>query len=412
MMRLVERARAVVEQHESATKARTRRRKEKDAENFGNAVDVMVSNLAHAVLMPPESGRLAFATGNPLKGQSRYDNPALGKPVSGLLYSLEACGMLTHYPSATRGEASSFAPTGAFAHTVRAAGVTLSDFGKMPGEETIILSRKSRKGGPELPGSYRERVIYPDQPGANALRREVATLNAFVSAADIAFMDDGHGPIDPHERLARRYFTMTDADQEPRFDQCGRLYGGFWQNLNRRRRPGIRVAGEAVAVLDFASMFTRLAYAHVGEVPPPGDLYAIAGLEQRRPIVKKAFSTLLFDNFARPRWPVEFVEDENGTDPATFLPREWTVALFRRAVLDRHPALKPCFGKGLGYGLMFQESCILIRALDEMRTRGIIGLGLHDGMLVPVSRAEQAARIMVEAGREITGTILPVGITC
>jgi hypothetical protein len=76
--------------------------------------------------------------------------------------------------------------------------------------------------------------------------------------------------------------------QATRFDQGGRLYGGFWQNLKTERRRNIRINGEPVAVLDYGSMFTRLAYAEVGAVPPEGDLYVIPGLEGYRSGVKLA----------------------------------------------------------------------------------------------------------------------------
>jgi hypothetical protein len=71
-----------------------------------------------------------------------------------------------------------------------------------------------------------------------------------------------------------------------RFDLSGRLFGGFWQGLQRERRSGIRIDGEPVATLDYSSMFARLAYASKGVRPPAGDLYAIPGLEGRRDAVK------------------------------------------------------------------------------------------------------------------------------
>ena len=77
---------------------------------------------------------------------------------------------------------------------------------------------------------------------------------------DIDFIDDGIAPrIDPFDRTLKRRFVILPGQPE-RFDQSGRLYGGFWQNLKSERRRHIRVRGEPVAVLDYGSMFTRLAY--------------------------------------------------------------------------------------------------------------------------------------------------------
>lgn len=49
--------------------------------------------------------------------------------------------------------------------------------------------------------------------------------------------------------------------------------------MKSTKRKGIRINGEGVADLDFASMFTRLGYAEVGAAPPAGDLYALPALE-------------------------------------------------------------------------------------------------------------------------------------
>jgi hypothetical protein len=42
-------------------------------------------------------------------------------------------------------------------------------------------------------------------------------------------------------------------------------------------------------------MGTRLAYAHLGQPAPHGDVYAIPGLEDHRNAVKLAMNCLLFD---------------------------------------------------------------------------------------------------------------------
>ena len=69
-------------------------------------------------------------------------------------------------------------------------------------------------------------------------------------------------------RELRRSFNLparTPLGVE-RFDLGGRLFGGFWQSLEKQRRRSIRLDGELIADLDFAAMFLRLAYLEVGEV--------------------------------------------------------------------------------------------------------------------------------------------------
>ncbi len=219
--------------------------------------------------------------------------------------------------SILRGEVSSIAPSPWFSTKVAEFGVALSEFGRDEAEEVIILTRNTR--GP-LSGSrkvYREPIDYSDTGQTRHWREELRAVNAFLAQADIDFLDDGLRPrIDPFDRVMRRRFLIL-PDQESRFDQGGRLFGGFWQTLKSERRRHIRIDGEPVAVLDYGSMFTRLAYAEIGATPPEGDLYAIPGLQGYRSGVKLAMNTLLFDGGPRRSWPSEVGVGVGDDDAAT-----------------------------------------------------------------------------------------------
>lgn len=91
--KLVAEITTAIDRCEQAAGTRTRKRRENDQRHHLSAVEVTVANLAHAVLMPPETGRLAIITGNGRNGQTRYDNPALGKPFRTLLHGLDELGL-------------------------------------------------------------------------------------------------------------------------------------------------------------------------------------------------------------------------------------------------------------------------------------------------------------------------------
>lgn len=403
LVRLVGETVALLAQYEAETGARQRKRREADERRHRTAVEAVVANLAYAVLMPPETGRLAVSLRHGDRGARRYDNPAFGKTFSGLLGLLDALEVLSlRGPSSMWREASSIAPTPTFAGRVQRAGITVSDFGRLPGEEPILLKRKHGRGGPTS-STVAGLVDYPDTGATVAMRETVQGLNAFLDGAAVSFVDDGGGAVDHRQRRMLRHFVLLPDDEVPRFDRAGRLFGGFWQNLRRDRRAGIRIEGEPVVDLDFASMFPRLAYASTGTAAPEGDLYAIEGLgPEHRPALKLAVNTLLFDDFRRTSWPIP----EN--DEAPRLPPDWTVARTKAAILKLHPPLRGCFGVGLGFSLMHTESVILIHALGEMRARGIVGLGLHDGLLLPRSRAHEGMAVMEDVARVITSQTLPV----
>ena len=294
----------LISHHEARIRARTRARRAVDETHHLRRVEAVICNLAHAVLFPPPTGRIAVKLGNGRKGRSRYDSPVFGKRLSPLIMMLVDLDFLdVRAPSVMRGEVSSMAPSAWFARKVAEFGVQLSDFGRDENEEVILLNRNVRSLGTWAQiGSrsiHREPIDYTDAVLTRKYREEVRHLNAFLAEADIDFVDDGRKPrIDPFDRTLKRRFVLLTY-QATRFDQGGRLYGGFWQNLKSERRRHIRINGEPIAVLDYGSMFTRLAYAEVGAVPPGGDLYAIPGLEGYRSGVKLAMNCFLFDGGRR-----------------------------------------------------------------------------------------------------------------
>jgi len=129
-------------------------------------------------------------------------------------------------------------------------------------------------------------------------------------------------------------------------------------------------------------------------------------------------NAFLFSTGAKKQWPSSLgvgkgddAAANSGELPAAAyearLPAGWTVRRTKDAILQHHPTLETVFGKGLGYRLMYQESEVLLAILDELRSRDIPALGLHDGLLVPQSRANEAEGLMGEVSKKVTGTPLP-----
>jgi hypothetical protein len=136
-----------------------------------------------------------------------------------------------------------------------------------------------------------------------------------------------------------------------------------------------------------------------------------------------ALNCFLFDTTTRRSWPsamgIGQGDDQAaraGDLPAASfearLPPGWTVKKTRAAILQRHPALANILGTGIGYRLMHRESEVLLAVLETLRSREIVGLGLHDGLLIPASRMNEATDIMAAVAREQTGHHLPVTSKC
>jgi hypothetical protein len=252
-----------LDHHEKYTKTRRRARRRDHEANHRLRVEVVVCNLAHAVLLPPPTGRIAVKLGHDSKGRSRYDSSVMGKTLSPLLSMLDDLDFLELKWSMIRGEVSSMAPTRWFSKKVAEFGVQLADFGRHESEEVIFLTRNTRRTAPRIRGGdrplHREPIDYTDTPETRRHREALRGLNAFLAGAEIAF-DDGREPrVDPFDRTLRRRFVIL-ADQEERFDQGGRLFGGFWQTLSKARRRDIRINDEPVVELDYLPRVTCTPY--------------------------------------------------------------------------------------------------------------------------------------------------------
>lgn len=267
--------------------------------------------------------------------------------------------------------------------------------GRAEGEETIVLTaRAGRNGrGEKLPPV---RIDYRDTEETVKLRAEMEAITSFLAKQRLEL----DGEPQANTRLVRRFMLRQPSDPHS-FRLHGRLYGGFWQSLEKGRREGIRINGEPIADLDFASMFPRLAYLRTGIEPPEGDLYAIPGLEEHRAGAKIGLSALLSARSPMRRLPADLKAQ---------LPEGWTAATFRNAVATKHPALVPLFGQDIGAELMFTESCILVAVMRRLAEMGIVALPMHDGIMVARSNAKAAGATMREGAREITGQMLPVAV--
>ena len=407
LQRMADEVRVDLAKHEAEAGSRVRKRKAIDQARHDAAVSLAIANLAYMVLNKSDTGRLAVNVRRLGFEKTRYDNPALGVTFrKNVEAPLEDMGMLVFEYSKTRGfrgEASSIVPTQAFADRVAQAGISLADFTRDT-EELILL----------------DQVEYTDTPITNAYRATLRSINAFLDASDIGFLDDNGPVVDPYRRTLRRHFKVYKGEA-PSFNKDGRLFGGFWENLKADRRTHIRISGEPIAILDFSSMFPRLAYTKLGLTPPDGDLYALDDLPSGyRSGIKLATNTFFFDHSKhRSVWPkvmgVGVGTDEDAKDPMHpaaqydgLLPAGWTVGRTRQAILQRHPAFRKLHGKSVGHQLMFIESEVMIAVLTELQSRNVVALPLHDGLLVARSKAEEAMCVMGTQSKKVTGVQLPV----
>ncbi|MCA3564293.1 MAG: hypothetical protein IOC90_09990 [Methylocystis sp.] len=390
--------------YESHAPARQRKMKEADRENLRAILTTILANLALAIaegVDPPTIGVSLKAAKRKL---TRYDRGGFTGLPRVLDFVGSAGGLLSLERSSRKGTASAITASPDFKLHLARLKFRPDHFAVVEGRETIWLSRLTRDyiSGTES----REMIDYRDTDETKRFRSEMTRINEALRKADIELASsDGPTVITSLRFLHRSFNLPPDAPEgTERFDLGGRLFGGWWMNLPKERRHLIRLAGEPVADLDFASMFVRLAFLEVGQTPPDGDLYAhIPGLREARwrEGAKKVILAMLFRTTPLTRLP----KDAKG-----LLPPRMSGDQARTAILMAFPALEPIFETGAGFRLMFLESQILIAALLDLADQKVPALPMHDGLMVPISKANVTARAMRDAAEKIVGFRLPITV--
>lgn len=379
---------------------RQRAMKARDRANLNAMLHSIVANLALAAVRgvePPSFGVSLRTSKQPV---TRYDRPAFSGLPKVLEVLVSGGSKFALKKSATKGTASAFAADASFGETLRRFKFGPEHFAQAEGQEAIWLSRTER----DFIGKTieREKINYADTPETAHYRAEMETINAALARADLHMEPDGGPLVLTAMRRLRRVFNLpphVPANVE-RFDLGGRLYGGWWQNLEKRRRAAIRIEGEPVADLDFSNMFLRLAFLEAGLEPPEGDLYAIPWLPERRHRkgVKMFMLAMLFLRTPLVRTPKaakDLLPDATGAD-------------VRGAIRAAYPALASVFETGIGWRLMFLESQILVAALLDLAGQKVPALPMHDGIICQQSKAETVQRAMRDAAEQVVGFRLPV----
>jgi hypothetical protein len=115
--------------------------------------------------------------------------------------------------------------------------------------------------------------------------------------------------------------------------------------------------------------------------------------------VKTVFNALLFDEGPRESFP----EDVNK-----LFPPGSKIGHVIEAIRKKHPMLGSVLSTGAGFHLMFLESEIMMRVLEDLRYYTIVGLPIFDGVIVKASEAEAAKAVMMEKFKEATGLEIEV----
>lgn len=200
-------------------------------------------------------------------------------------------------------------------------------------------------------------------------------------------------------------------------DQGGRLYGGQHETMPKECRKHIQIDGEPTVELDYSALHPNLLL-WLTESPECADPYSRiaeeAGLS--REAVKALMLRLINANteadFCRtvtrsgnPEEKAKVARDSAQAFEGFIegVPDCYTGGQFIEAVTRAFPAFGGLIGSGIGLTLQHHDSEIIIDAITKCLDAGFIGLPVHDSLIVPISRQDEARRFMAAAYADRTG---------
>lgn len=389
---LIAHVQATCEAYEDQHGLRQRKRRENDRRSFLRTVEAIICDLIHVYHVGDDDYLGISRSKAILGGKTRYRSPVHTKVLPDILDLLAQpdLGWIIQEVG-TRGpqegqEQTKIWPGPSLLAAMETFKVNHQGIRTANHGETIILKR-------ELADFWDDggKIEYSETDDTTALRATVADINDWLDAADITLsVPPGVAlRVDPRERRLRRIFTQG------RFDCGGRLFGGFWQSMSKAQRfDHILIDGERVVELDFSSMVLRTIYGLVGIDPGYGDLYHLDGLEGHRDGVKKVLNAMV--SFSKPleRYP-------RGT--RDLFPEGLKVSEVTAKIEKRHEPIRQFFHTGFVHQQQFIESSILADVLTACRAESLPALPIHDALLVPEGRSEQAMELMKAIFRQHTG---------
>jgi hypothetical protein len=403
-----------IEEVERAGNARTRKRRELSNVKFTSAIERFVGDLLR-VRAYAQWPALVFRS----TGKSSFDHdPVKYETFTNVLAGLKALELVGHRKGQTRyrktefdpgqfvstplaGHASRLWPTSKLMHLAALQGIDPDNvryhFAPEPPMHPLVLKDYSGGRGRKKPKG--RRINFKHTPESERLEKDVRELNQFLAGFKITGGE--------HEGYIRIFNNHS-------WKVGGRLYsvGGpnSYQQLHESKRHRMTIDGERVAEIDIKASQLTIFHKLVNEpLDLSSDPYARAGLERW---TAKKWVVVSFGIGAPCRkGPQETLDDyeeyrrehrEQTGEELSDLPKAGAVA---RKMLAAFPALKK-----LGYDLelwgdlQYREATAVIDTmLILMRTHGTPSLSMHDGLIVPKSKADLAADTLRREFRRVIG---------
>ena len=178
------------------------------------------------------------------------------------------------------------------------------------------------------------------------------------------------------------------------FNEGGRFYGGWWQNVPSEYRQFITINGHTTWEYDYSTLHPAMLYAELG-LPLRDDAYEIEGIKptkHNRKLIKTTFLKL-----------INAQKDQRIEGPRKeALPKGWTWDSLQKAIIKKHEPIKKHLRSGVGLKLQKRDAEIAKTVMTRMMKRDIAVLPVHDSFITYHELGDELEKEMRRAYKEHT----------
>jgi len=203
--------------------------------------------------------------------------------------------------------------------------------------------------------------------------------------------DHDYSPIQLHRQTLRRIFNSTS------FDEGGRFYGAWWQNIPSAYRAFITIDGKFTDEFDYGKLHPTILYADKG-ITLEDDAYDIGIGKEHRDIVKQTFNAMVQ------------MKQPSNTPPRDidFKSTGRTWKQIRDLILEKHEPIKDSFFKREGNKLQFRDSQLAEQIMLHFAKRDIPILPVHDSFIITRGLYSELVDVMHDEFEKMFGVPIKI----
>lgn len=261
-----------------------------------------------------------------------------------------------------------------------------------------MLTVREMTNSVRLKDKTKQYIKYNETPETMAMRANIAHINATLEAARIELPAGLLAPEDTARKALYRVFNNSS------FEQGGRFYGVWWQNIKKALRKQITINGEETTELDYSGFHPRMLYRLENLEAPDDDLYeteVTKGVEGSREVAKVIFLVAL--NAKNMRAAIKEGKAELKERGIEVDEPELFIKSLIDSLVRKHKPIRRYLFSGVGIKLQNHDATLAERVLLRLSEAGIPALPIHDSFIVQ-KRYEAALRAaMAEEYRTMFG---------